>query len=90
MIECGQELPDAWKHPVNPARELEWVWNAFMELTTCRSIAFSLGPIPFLAIKEYALLFNITGLRFDLFNKLIRAMDRVFLDKANKDSKREG
>jgi hypothetical protein len=88
MTAAKQELPEKWKHPDNPAPELVWVWDAFMELTTCRSIGMALGPIPFLAIKDYALHFGITGLRFELFNKLIRAMDRVLLDDSAQKEKK--
>lgn len=40
----------------------------------------ALGPIPFTAIKDYALHLEVTGIRFEVFNRLIRAMDRVLLD----------
>lgn len=84
MIATKQALPVEWQNPINPAFELMLYWNAFMELTTCRSIGMGIGPIPFTAIKEYALLYGITKTHYEVFSKLIRGLDREFLDYNNR------
>ena len=83
MAQAGQ-LPAEWRNPINPATELVGYWNAFMELTTCRQVGMGVGPIPFTAIKEYALLYEISGIRFEVFNRLVRSLDREFLDHSNR------
>lgn len=60
--------------------------DAFKELNSCRS-TFSLAPIPFTAIVEYARVYNIEDL--DEFLYYIRRLDNLLLLKESKknDSK---
>jgi len=60
----------------------EYYLTAFWELNSDRQIGMGLGPIPFTSIDRYALRHSIAGDDFDFFQKMIRAMDRVFIEHA--------
>lgn len=61
---------------VHPA--LEWVYDAFWHLSTCRSSGFGVGPIPWTAIDAYARRKRIED--FERFERLIDAMDSAYLE----------
>lgn len=55
-----------------------WAWRAYMELATCRPVGFGgAGPIPWLAIHEYARAHSIDDESH--FVRLMRTMDKTFL-----------
>jgi hypothetical protein len=54
--------------------------EAFCELGTCRNSGMDLSPIPFLAIVEYAKLYDVGDVEDFLY--IIRCMDNAYL-KAN-------
>lgn len=63
--------------------------EAFLELSSCRSIGMGLGPIPFTAVKDYFSIYPI-GEDFDEFLYLIRRMDDTYLkDQASKQKAEE-
>lgn len=59
------------------------VWDAFWLLSTCRSTGFSVGPIPWTAINDYGLRYEMTLEEFESFSFLIRRMDSVWLEFAS-------
>jgi hypothetical protein len=63
------------------------VYNAFTELSTCRHDS---GPIPWTAIQSYAEAYGYDNDEFELlrFTRLIRSMDRAYLEKAHEKQKR--
>jgi len=67
----------------------EWLYEAFVRLTTCRQIGMSQGPIPWTAIDQYA---TAEGLdedeRFMLF-AVVRHMDTLFLDYSHQKQKQQ-
>ncbi len=65
---------------------LEFYIDAFRELSTTRSVGFSLGAIPFTAIAEYFTIYDIDG-DFDEFASIIRRMDNVYLELNANDLK---
>lgn len=68
--------------------DLVWVWRAFQELQTCRPVGMGMGPIPWTAIQEWADAEEIADT--ERFRTLIRAMDRVVLDKYLEDRDDDG
>lgn len=59
---------------------LDLFYLAFLELSSCRSIGFGEGPIPWLAIQRYCEVHEIEGeQREDLFYHVQR-LDQSFLD----------
>lgn len=65
---------------------LEFTYSAFWELNTCREYGFSSGPIPWTAIKDYAIACDLEAEEIAEFTTLIRAMDNAML-KWNNDHK---
>lgn len=66
---------------------LEFYYQAFVELNSCRMQGMSEGPIPWTAIEQYCQLKDITGhQKEDLFTH-IEEMDAAYLQHgANKQS----
>jgi hypothetical protein len=56
--------------------------EAFVELNTCRPQGFGPAPIPFLAILEYAKLYEIEDT--EEFIYIIRTMDNAYMSKQEK------
>lgn len=82
-------LPESiLKAPIlNPS--LIFYWEAFVHLSTCRSVGMAEGPIPWLAIHEYANRFSLDSDSFDRLLKIISAMDREYLKLKEKEYKKK-
>lgn len=61
---------------------LEWYYEAFGKLTTCRSIGMGAGPIPWTAMNDYGIRYGLDGEEQDDFEYLIGAMDDAYLKHA--------
>jgi hypothetical protein len=74
-------LPKAIREAPQLELGLEFTYQAFWELNTCRPTGWTLGSIPWTAIHDYAKAHGMKyGEEFEDFSYLIRAMDRAFLD----------
>ena len=65
----------------------EWLYEAFVRLTTCRQIGMSQGPIPWTAIDQYA---TAEGLGEDdrfMLVAVVTHMDGVFLEHVHQQQK---
>lgn len=88
------KLPKCFQNPPKLDPALVFYFNAFMDLNTCRNNAMSLGPIPWLAIKDYASFYNLANsgeegvgiTPFDVFYSIIRALDDAFLEFHRKEA----
>lgn len=58
---------------------LEFYWKAFWELSTCRQFGYGEGPIPWLAMMQYARQYEIIGEEFDRFVLVLKFMDTEYL-----------
>jgi len=63
---------------------LEFYYDAFEELSTCRPQSYSLGLIPWTAINDFAKRYNLEREEFDEFSQIIRGLDS-FLVKYMRD-----
>ena len=82
-------IPDNIKNAPRLQIGLEFYYRAFSELTTCRSLGFGPGPIPWTAIQAFAGTYGIRGSDFFRFQTLIRAMDVAYLNYADSKSKKK-
>lgn len=80
-------LPDRIQNAPNLSPELEIYYRAFWELSTCRSVGFALGPIPWLAIRKYAEVGEFDSDMTQELHYYIRAMDERYLRWASDRSK---
>lgn len=80
------DLPFAWRDvPILENQGYEWYLEAFGDLSTCRIIGFSAGPIPWTAIIKYIEHEEIKEV--DEFIQIIGAMDAAYLEYANNPPK---
>jgi hypothetical protein len=68
---------------------LDFFYDAFLELNSCRFLGMSEGPIPWTAMNTYCEAFEITGeQKHDLFY-IIRSLDNAYLKyQADKQEKK--
>ena len=62
--------------------------RAFWDLSTERQLGFTVGPIPVSAIQDYASAKGLPSYMMVLFESVIRAMDKVYLESAEKARKK--
>ena len=62
--------------------------QAFYDLSTCRSIGQILGPIPWNIVVQYAEHVGLEIDMTDLFIRVIRSLDKAFLEWCEGDAKR--
>ncbi len=79
-LKQGLPLPKAIADAPELALGLEFVYHAFWELSSCRSVGFGVGSIPWAAMAEYARFHELAEDDFENFSFLIRAMDKKFLE----------
>ena len=60
--------------------EHQWFISVFYDLSTCRHIGMSAGPIPYVAILDYICYWQIDKESADLLIEVIKALDAVYLD----------
>jgi len=93
MMQCfreGRALPKAIANAPVLLTGLELWFVAFNELSSCRQIGMSMGPIPWTAMSEYADRNEFVGeQREDLFRHM-NALDSWFLDYHMKKAKKPG
>ena len=74
-------MPEWASNPPEPSPGELFIFQAFWELDTCRSLGFGIGPIPWTAINKYA---DVHGLEQDLiepFTEVIRRMDTAYIER---------
>lgn len=83
------------KVPASPELRmgLELFYGAFWDLSTCRPIGMSEGPISWLSIDAYATARGLDAEQRDDLQFFVRTMDRAYLEhigkRREKESKRE-
>jgi len=83
----GTPLPPVIRDAPDLRFGLELFYTAFFELSSCRTIGMSDGPIPWLAIDEYCKRNEIGGEQRDALFHHTRAMDIAYLKHQAKQSK---
>jgi hypothetical protein len=68
----------------------EFYLSAFWDLSTCRRIGMSLGPIPWNHIREYAEFAGLDRLNTYAFSAIMRKLDVVYMDRMNVSGKTGG
>jgi hypothetical protein len=66
---------------------MSFYYIAFNDLSTCRAVGMSPGPIPWTAVREYASQYDLDEVEFETLVIVINHMDVVFLDHVNKKKK---
>ena len=83
LRECARDkrpLPEAIANAPQLLPGLDLYYDAFLALSSCRSLGMAEGPIPWTAIRSFADEGGFEGeQRDDLFFH-VRSLDRVYLD----------
>jgi hypothetical protein len=77
-----QDAPDLWPG-------LELYFQAWIDLDSCRSIGLGVGPIPWTAIEAYSISMDLDSDKRARMHRLVRALDRVYLDHNRKQGKKD-
>lgn len=64
---------------------LEWIWEGWLELDTCRSLGFGFSRIPWTAIHEYVTAEAFNDAEAYVFRRVVRALDGVY-ERAMRDA----
>lgn len=75
---AGQPLPEDLENAPELLPGLELYWQAFMELSSCRTTGMGEGPIPWTAVNSWCVRHCIED--FDLVYFHVRSMDITFLE----------
>ena len=84
MLADGVPLPDHILNAPTLLPGLALYYNAFHDLSSCRTLGMTLGPIPWTAINDYCYHADITGeQRDDMFHHVMALDDeyRAFVEK---------
>lgn len=60
---------------------LEWLWEAYWELDTCRMEGMSPGKIPWTALCQYSEYHGFTEYEYESMKHCIRVLDEIRLEK---------
>ncbi len=75
----GRELPQEVQDAPEVALGLEFYWDSFVDLNTCRQSGMGLGPIPWTSILQYANENDVQGIQRQALFHHVRSMDLAFL-----------
>lgn len=79
-MRARKPFPKAIQEAPHLAFGLELYWDAFWDLSTCRATGFGVGPIPWSAMRDYAVTFELDEEQQEDLYYLVRVMDNTFLD----------
>jgi len=85
----GMPLPQRIAEAPSLQIGLQLFWDAYMELSTCRMAAMSVGPIPWTAIMDYAKAWELDPYQTEDLMDIVRAMDNAYLTWEAKRTKRD-
>ena len=74
----GRTLPEKIQNAPVLEKGLELFFNAWMELNTTRSIGMAVGPIPWLAVHEYANWYELDDDQRDALHYHVNEMDSAY------------
>ena len=88
-LDKGRDLPDWFleEPPLLPGDQ--FYLDAFWDLSTCRPVGMSEGPIPWTSIVEYWRMSGLDDDTMELFVGVIRAMDAEYMIWRNDQAERQ-
>jgi len=88
-MRSGQPIPDRILNAPQLSQCLEFFFDSFWVLSTCRSVGMGVGPIPVTAIMEYGRFHNCND---DLMHDLIHyvmTLDQIYIEYVSNKTKDE-
>lgn len=77
MADEGLDVPAINQRP--SLTGYEWLWQAFVNLSSCRQIGMAYGPIPWHLIQLYGVAHQLSQDELWELHVVIRKMDDIFL-----------
>ena len=68
---------------------VEWLWEAWVTLGTCRSIGMEPGPIPWTAINDYAQRYGLCDDEFEELCYCVQHLEREYREHVAQTRKRQ-
>lgn len=90
MLADGIELPEHLANAPTLSIGLGLYYNAFQDLSTCRSIGMSLGPIPWTAMNDYCHTYEIGGIQREQLFMYVESMDNTYREFVEKKNEKKG
>ena len=82
--------PSWWSQEPLIVPQLDWLLNAYHELSTERQIGFQCGPIPVSRIRETGMrILGEDSIMIEPFTAIIRILDAAFLEYSEAQRKKE-
>ena len=79
-LRSRRALPKKIENAPSLMMGLELYWDAFLDLSTCRPTGMGMGPIPWSAIRDYAVTFDFDEDQHEDLYHFIRVMDNAFIE----------
>lgn len=89
-MRSGQPIPRVMAEAPELTLGLQLYMDAWYDLSTCRSSGMSAGPIPWLAIYEWATLHELDEDQRELLHAYIPAMDATYFEHLRHKQETEG
>lgn len=81
-----EAIPPALKNMPDISGD-EWILESFWELSTCRAIGMTVGPIPWTAVKIFADELELSSISRDLFFRAVRYLDIIYMEHIFQEQK---
>jgi hypothetical protein len=86
---AGRDVPERLKNAPELPLDLQFYFEAFCELNSCRQMGFAAGPIPITAIFAYSEHYGLSAIEEQDLIYYVQVLDRKFLDFAEKKNKQQ-
>lgn len=84
----GMPIPDKIKNRPQLISGLEFYWRAFTDLSADRDIGMAEGHIPWTAMNQWALRYDIWGYEFERLVLILKKVDTAYMEKRHSQHKK--
>ncbi len=88
-MRSGNPIPDRILNAPRLTQCLEFFYDSFWVLNSCRSMGMTLGPIPVTAIIQYGKMYDCEGQLLDDLVDYVLLLDQIFLQRMNANAKKK-
>lgn len=86
MADEGLDVPALESRP--SIFGLEWLWEAFIDLNSCRASGFGPGRVPWTAVEMYANSARMSETERFILHRCIRTMDDIMIEHSDTERKK--
>ena len=74
----GMPIPEKIRNAPTLLPGLELYYDAFLDLNSCRQLGMGVGPIPWMAVSDYAVAMGLSREQTEDLHHHMRAMDNAY------------